>query len=95
LSDIYKRICGKKSVHIALTQNSHIALKMACTARGLSMQEVLENFASKIELEDKKILNFLDQVKEEKLDKQNTKTFNKKQINDLFNILEDQDPLKD
>jgi hypothetical protein len=59
------------------------------------MQEVLENFASKIELEDKKILSFLDQVKEEKLDKQNTKTFNKKQINDLFNILEDQDPLKD
>jgi len=59
------------------------------------MQEVLESFASKIELEDKKILSFLDQVKEEKLDKQSTKTFNKKQISDLFNILEDQDPLKD
>jgi len=59
------------------------------------MQEVLENFASKIELEDAKILKFLDQVKEEKHNKESKPHFNKNQISDLYSIIEENDPLKD
>ena len=47
----------KKSVHFNLTKDSHTALKMACTARSLSMQEVIEAFAKRIEIEDNKLTN--------------------------------------
>jgi hypothetical protein len=36
----------KKSVHISLKTDTHIGFKTQCTARGLSMQEVYEEFAS-------------------------------------------------
>ena len=59
----------KKSVHFNLTKDSHTALKMACTARSLSMQEVVEAFAKRLEIEDSKMLKFLDEVVEQKKQK--------------------------
>lgn len=91
MSDIYKKICGKKSIHVALTQDSHIALKLECTRRGLSMQEVIENFAYRLEIQDKKFLNFLDEVREEKRDKASKKPLKKSEIRDIYNLLEQDD----
>ena len=56
----------KKSVHFNLTKDSHTALKVACAARGLSMQEVVEAFAKRIEVEDNKMMRFLDDCVEAK-----------------------------
>lgn len=83
----------KKSVHFNLTKDSHTALKMACAQRGLSMQEVIEAFAKRIEIEDSKMLKFLDQVVEDKKHK-GKKNFSKSDINSIFDMLEDEDPLK-
>ena len=80
----------KKSVHFSLTKDSHTALKMACAARSLSMQEVIEAFAKRIEIEDNKILKFLDDVVEEKKQRSN-KSFSKSDVESIFNMIEDED----
>ena len=83
-------ILVKKSVHFSLTKDSHTALKMACAARGLSMQEVVESFAKRIEIEDNKMLKFLDEVVEAK--KQNgKKNFSKSDVDSIFSMIEDED----
>jgi len=88
LSHIYDNVIRKKSLHVALKKSSHTAFKAACANRGLSMQEVIENFASKIYDQDAQILKFLDNVVVEKEDKFKS-SFDKKQINDIYDILED------
>jgi phosphoribosylformylglycinamidine (FGAM) synthase-like amidotransferase family enzyme len=80
----------KKSVHFNLTKDSHTALKMACAARGLSMQEVIEAFAKRIEIEDSKMVKFLDEVVEQKKQKAN-KNFSSSDIDSIFNMIEDED----
>ena len=80
----------KKSVHFNLTKDSHTALKMACAARGLSMQEVIEAFAKRIEIEDNKIIKFLDECVEAKKQK-SKKSFSKSDVESIFNMIEDND----
>ncbi len=80
----------KKSVHFNLTKDSHTALKMACAARGLSMQEVIEAFAKRIEVEDNKIMKFLDDVVETKKHK-TKKSFSKSDVESIFNMIEDEE----
>tara|TARA_B100000161_G_C33415743_1_gene353135 strand:- start:108 stop:377 length:270 start_codon:yes stop_codon:yes gene_type:complete len=80
----------KKSVHFNLTKDSHTSLKMACAQRSLSMQEVIEAFAKRIQIEDNKILKFLDEVVEEKKQKSN-KVFSKTDVESIFNMIEDED----
>ena len=87
--EIYgKYVNQKKSLHITMTKDSHFALKMECEKRDLSMQEVLEAFANKIALEDRQILKFLDGVKEEKILGLNKRTLKKTEINNIYDILE-------
>ena len=80
----------KKSVHFSLTKDSHTAFKMACAARGLSMQEVVEAFAERIEIEDNKMIKFLDAVVEAKKHKVK-KSFSKSDVEDIFSMIEDED----
>ena len=80
----------KKSVHFNLTKDSHTALKLACTARGLSMQEVIEAFAKRIEIEDNKIMKFLDDVVEAKKHRAK-KSFSKSDVESIFSMIEDED----
>ena len=83
-------ILVKKSVHFNLTKDSHTALKIACATRGLSMQETIEAFAKRLEIEDSKMLKFLDEVVEEKKQKSN-KVFSKTDVESIFNMIEDED----
>ena len=80
----------KKSVHFNLTKDSHTALKMACAARSLSMQEVIEAFAKRIEIEDNKMMKFLDDVVEEKKHRAK-KSFSKSDVESIFNMIEDEE----
>ena len=80
----------KKSVHFNLTKDSHTALKIACAARGLSMQEVVEAFAKRIEIEDNKIMKFLDDVVEAKKHKAKT-SFSNSDVESIFSMIEDKD----
>ena len=80
----------KKSVHFNLTKDSHTALKIECTKRSLSMQEVIEAFAKRLQIEDNKMLKFLDEVVEEKKQKSN-KTFSKSDVDSIFSMIEEED----
>ena len=53
----YKYDIGlKKSVHFNLTKDGHRAFRVACINRGLSMQEVIEEFVQRILIENNHII---------------------------------------
>ena len=54
------------------------------------MQETIEAFAKRLEIEDSKMLKFLDEVVEEKKQKSN-KVFSKTDVESIFNMIEDED----
>ena len=54
------------------------------------MQEVIEAFAKKIEIEDTKILKFLDNCVEEKKHK-SEKIFSKSDLETIFNMIKDEE----
>lgn len=94
MSDKYKNIINpKKSVHFNISSESHAAFRIACFNRRLSMQEVIEEFTQNILAENPAILSFMDNVSENKKNKAQKK-LSKLDIESIFNLLEDEDPLK-
>ena len=83
----------KKSVHFNLSKDAHAAFRIACFERSLSMQEVVEEFVQRILAENVQIIRLLDEVAENKKNK-SLKRFTKNDVESIFNILEDEDPLK-
>ena len=88
----YDKVLQKKSLHVALTLDSHNGLKMECAKRNLSMQEVIEAFAQKLAIADSSYLKLLDEVSHNKILGINKKTLRTTEINNIYDILEqDQD----
>jgi len=86
----------KKSVHINITKSAHTAFRIACFERSLSMQEVFEEFAQRVALQSKDALKILDELKIYKeTHKGRRKIYSKADINDIYNVLESENPLKD
>ena len=77
-----------------MTKNGHKMFRIACFERGLSMQEVVEAFVQKIGIKHPHMIKFLDEVVENKKNK-TLKKFSKNDVNSIFEILEDDDPLKE
>jgi len=84
----------KKSVHFNLSKDAHAAFRIACFSRSLSMQEVVEEFVQRILSEHPHIMKLLDEVAESKKNK-TEKKFSKSDVESIFSLLEDGDPLKD
>lgn len=95
--DFYNKVVNlKKSIHIAITKENHVGMKVECAKRDLSLQEVFEEFASRIVAEDKNCLKILEELSEiKRLGIKQPKQLRKSEINDIYSILEDDDPLKD
>ena len=85
---------AKKSVHVNISKSAHAAFRIACFQRGLSMQEVFEEFAQRVALESKEALKILDEVKVFKENKQK-RDFAESDIDDIFKVLEEESPLSD
>lgn len=83
----------KKSVHFNLSKDAHGAFRIACFERGLSMQEVVEEFVQRILSEDPQVTRLLNEVAENKKNK-TQKKFSKSDVESIFSILEDEDPFK-
>ena len=83
----------KKSVHFNLSKDAHAAFRIACFERGLSMQEVVEEFVQRILAENPHIIRLLNEVSENKKNK-TQKKFSKSDVESIFSILEDEDPFK-
>jgi hypothetical protein len=89
LSNIYyDKVLQKKSLHVALTLDSHNGLKIECAKRNLSMQEVIEAFAQKLAVADSSYLKLLDEVSNNKILGINKKTLRTTEINNIYDILE-------
>lgn len=85
---------AKKSVHVNISKSAHAAFRIACFQRGLSMQEVFEEFAQRVALESKDALKILDELKVFKDNKQK-RDFAESDIDDIFKVLEEENPLSD
>ena len=83
----------KKSVHFNLSKNAHAAFRIACFERSLSMQEVVEEFVQRILAENPQILKLLDEVAENKKQRAEKK-FSNTDVESIFDLLEEGDPLK-
>ncbi len=82
----------KKSVHFNISKDAHAAFRIACFERSLSMQEVVEEFVQRILTENSNVMKLLDEVAENKKHKTKRK-FSKTDVNSIFDMLEDNDPL--
>ena len=88
-------IHSKKSVHVNISKSAHAAFRIACFERGLSMQEVFEEFAQRVALESNDALGILDELKiiKESRDK-SAKKYTNADVDDIYAMLEEHDPLK-
>ena len=96
-NEVYiSKVLQKKSIHIALTTGTHGSFKSECAKRSLSMQEVIERFANLIANEDFRFIKFLDKMQEDKLlgIAYNTE-LKKSQVEDIYDILERDNPFND
>lgn len=84
----YEKVLQKKSLHVALTLDSHNALKIECAKRNLSMQEVIEGFAQKLAIADTNFLSLLDEINNDKKQGNNRNTLRKSEINNIYDLLE-------
>jgi hypothetical protein len=87
-------IKSKKSIHISLNPDTHKDFRLRCVERDLSMQEVFEEFASRVGQESNDVIRILDQLVRDKQVK-SVKKYTKTDVDAIFNMLEDEDPLKD
>lgn len=84
----------KKSLHINMTKDVHTEFKIQCMKRDLSMQEVIEAFASRVAAESNDMVRLLEQVKKDKLVK-DVKRYTKSDAESLYAILETNNPFGD
>ena len=82
----------KKSVHFNISKDAHAAFRIACFERSLSMQEVIEEFLQRILTDNMHVIKMLDEVAENKRQKAKRR-FSKNDVNSIFDMLEDNDPL--
>tara|TARA_R110001599_G_scaffold96700_3_gene249884 strand:+ start:489 stop:755 length:267 start_codon:yes stop_codon:yes gene_type:complete len=87
-------IKSKKSVHISINPDIHTAFKLQCIHRSLSMQEVFAAFADRVGVESNDMMRFLDQIVKDKQHKF-VKKYTKSDVEAIYNMLEEEDPLKE
>ena len=83
----------KKSVHINLTKSTHSELRTILLRRGLSMQEVFDNLASRICDREPHFCDILDQIEYDKRERQ-IKKVSKTDSESIFNLIESDNPLE-
>ncbi len=71
-----------------------MGFKLQCVSRNLSMQEVFEEFASRVANESNDVIRIMEQLVKDKQTK-SVKKYSKTDVNSIFNMLESEDPLKD
>ena len=79
---------------INMTKDVHSEFKIQCMRRDLSMQEVIEAFASRVAAESNDMMRLLEQIKKDKQIK-DVKRYTKSDADSLFAILESNNPFGD
>ena len=74
-----------------MTKDVHTEFKIQCMKRDLSMQEVIEAFASRVAAESNDMVRLLEQIKKDKQIK-DVKRYTKSDAESLYAILESNNP---
>jgi len=82
----------KKSMHISMPGGTHKHFKAMTAARGLSMQEVFEEFATRCVEEQKMMIQLLDDMAAAKRRGESLKRLVKNESDNFYEILEAEDP---
>ena len=85
---------GKKSLHISMEYEIHSDFRIQCFKKGLSMQEVLAEFARRVGQESNDVIRIMDQLVKDKQVKA-VKKYTKTDVDDIYAMLEEHDPLKE
>ena len=72
----------------------HSDFRIQCFKKGLSMQEVLNEFAKRVGQESNDVLRIMDQLVKDKQVKA-VKKYTKTDVDDIYAMLEEHDPLKE
>ena len=86
-------IRGKKSLHISMEHEIHSDFRIHFFKKGLSMQEVLAEFAKRVGQESNDVIRIMDQLVKDKQVKA-VKKYTKTDVDDIYAMLEEHDPLK-
>lgn len=86
-------IRGKKSLHISMEHEVHSDFRIQCFKKGLSMQEVLAEFAKRVGQESNDVIRIMDQLVKDKQIKA-VKKYTKTDVDDIYAMLEEHDPFK-
>jgi hypothetical protein len=84
----------KKSIHVSMTAGTHSQFRIACFKHKVSMQEAIEEFASLVANDNPDMLALLEEIALRKLNKE-IKKFDEVDSDNIYDILELQNPLRD
>jgi len=90
LSDYDDLVNARKCIHVKLMSSTHAALRIEMFKLKLSMQEVFEELAQRIALNDPIILDILNELKQQKKNKK-LKQLSKLDASSIYDIIENVD----
>jgi|TARA_Y100000310_G_C20691383_1_gene822485 hypothetical protein len=82
----------RKSVHIKLLTDTHAGLRMASFKRKLSMQEMFEEFAQRVIMDDPLVVQILDELTVRKREK-TVKRLSNSDASTILDIIGSESPL--
>ncbi len=83
--------CTKKSIHIALLKETHAGFKIKSFEYGLSMTEMIEEFAKQVVQGDSWADKMLNDLVEAKRNREIQK-FSKTDADSIFNLIDEESP---
>ena len=81
-------------MHFNISKDAHAAFRIECFKRSLSMQEVFEEFVQRILAETPYMIRMLDQISDDKKNKVEKK-FSKQDVESIFELIENNNRIKD
>ena len=84
----------RRTVHFKILPDTHAAFRLLCVRRGLSMQEVFEELAQLAVTDDPSITAIIDQLVKRKRERY-YKQLSPTDAESIFDLIEDESPLKD
>lgn len=81
-------------MHFNISKDAHAAFRIECFKRSLSMQEVFEEFVQRILAETPYMIRMLDQISDDKKNKVEKK-FSKQDVESIFDLIENNNRIKD
>jgi histidyl-tRNA synthetase len=81
----------RKSVHVKLLTDTHANFRIASFKLKLSMQEMFEEFAQRVIIEDPKVMKILDELSKRKKEK-TVKKLSRSDASTLLDIIDSESP---